>query len=112
MFVDLGASKIADNSIEGGFIGAEKNNRRIAIEIKVLGAKSIIRDLEQAIGQYILYQLLLHKVDPGRDIYLAISDTVYENFFQEPIGELVINELPLKMIIINLQEVEITKWIN
>jgi hypothetical protein len=112
LFVDLGASKTANNSIESGFIGAEKNNRRIAIEIKVLGAKSIIRDLEQAIGQYVLYKLLLHKVDPGRDIYLAISDTVYENFFQEPIGELVIKELPLKMIIINLQEVKITKWIN
>jgi XisH protein len=112
LFVDLGASKTADNSIADYFIGAEKSNRRIAIEIKVLGAKSIIRDLEQAIGQYVLYQLLLHKVDPGRDIYLAISDTVYENFFQEPIGELVINELPLRMIVINLQEVEITKWIN
>lgn len=63
-------------------------------------------------GQYVLYRLLLQKVDPGRDVYLAISETLYENFFQEPIGELVINELPLKMIIVNLQRAEITKWIS
>jgi hypothetical protein len=112
LFVDLGASKPRLNSIESRLIGAEKNDRCIAIEIKVLRNKSIIKDLEQAIGQYVLYQLLLQKVDPGRDVYLAISDTLYENFFQEPIGELVINELPLKMIIVSLQKVEIIKWIN
>jgi hypothetical protein len=112
LFVDLGASKFTANSIKNSVIGAEKGNSRIAIEIKEFRAKSIIKDLEQAIGQYILYKLLLQKVDPGRDIYLAISDTLYEDFFQEPIGELVIQELPLKMIIINLQKAEITKWIN
>ena len=73
---------------------------------------SIKKDLEQAIGQYVLYQLLINKLDPRRDVYLAISNTLYEDFFQEPIGELVIKELPLKMIIVNLQKVEITKWIN
>ncbi|HEY9803345.1 MAG TPA: XisH family protein [Leptolyngbyaceae cyanobacterium] len=112
LFVDLGASKFTANSIKHSVIGAEKGNSRIAIEIKEFKAKSIIKDLEQAVGQYILYKLLLQKVDPGRDIYLAISDTLYEDFFQEPIGELVIQELPLKMIIINLQKAEITKWIN
>ena len=112
LFVDLGASKSATNSIQGSLIGAEKNNSRIAIEIKEFRAKSIIKDLEQAIGQYVLYRLLLQKVDPGRDVYLAISDTLYEDFFQEPIGELVINGLPLKMIVVNLQRAEITKWIS
>jgi XisH protein len=112
LFVDLGASKSATSNIQSSLIGAEKNNSRIAIEIKEFKAKSIIKDLEQAIGQYVLYQLLLHKVDPGRDVYLAISDTIYEDFFQEPIGELVINELPLKMIVVNLKRVEVKKWIN
>ncbi|MBD2207493.1 XisH family protein [Calothrix sp. FACHB-1219] len=112
LFIDLGASKSATNSNESRLIGAEKNNNRIAIEIKEFKAKSIIKDLEQAIGQYVLYGLLLGKVDPERDIYLAISDTLYEDFFQEPIGELVIKELPLKMIIVNLQRAEITQWIS
>lgn len=112
LFVDLGASKSRANNIESSLIGAEKNNSRIAIEIKEFKSPSIIKDLEQAIGQYVLYRLLLQKVDPGRDVYLAISNTLYEDFFQEPIGELVINELPLKMIIVNLQRAEIIKWIS
>lgn len=112
LFVDLGATKSVVSNTKSRFIGAEKNSSRIAVEIKVFAAKSIIKDLEQAIGQYVLYQLLINKVDPRRDVYLAISNTLYEDFFQEPIGELVIKELPLKMIIVNLQKVEITKWIN
>jgi XisH protein len=112
LFVDLGASKSANDSIQGSLIGAEKNNSRIAIEIKNFRAKSLIKDLEQAIGQYVLYRLLLDKIDPGREVYLAITDTLYEDFFSEPIGELVIDELPLKMIIVNLQRVEVTKWIR
>jgi hypothetical protein len=112
LFVDLGASKSANNSMQGNLIGASKDNSRIAIEIKDFKAKSLIKDLEQAIGQYVLYRLLLDKIDPEREVYLAITDTLYEDFFSEPIGELVINELPLKMIIVNLERVEITKWIR
>ncbi len=107
----LGQVNLKSNSIQGSLIGAEKNNSRIAIEIKDFRAKSIIKDLEQAIGQYVLYGLLFEKIDPGREVYLAITDTLYEDFFNEPIGELVVSELPLKMIIVNLQRVEIIKWI-
>ena len=92
MFVDLAAIKSNNiKQIQGSFVGAEKGNTRIAIEIKEFRGKSIIIDLEQAIGQYILYRLLLNKVDPGREVYLAITDIVYDEFFSEPIGELVIN---------------------
>lgn len=112
LFVDLGASKFSSNNIQGSLFGASKNNSRIAVEIKDFKAKSLIKDLEQAIGQYVLYRLILDKIDPERQVYLAITDTLYEDFFSEPIGELVINELPLKMIIVNLERVEITKWIR
>jgi hypothetical protein len=112
LFVDLGANKFSSNNIQGSLIGASKNNSRIAVEIKDFKAKSLIKDLEQAIGQYVLYRLILDKIDPERQVYLAITDTLYEDFFSEPIGELVINELPLKMIIVNLERVEITKWIR
>ncbi len=112
LFVDLGASKSAADDTQGSLIGASKDNISIAIEIKDFKAKSLIKDLEQAIGQYVLYRLLLDKIDPQREVYLAISDTLYEDFFSEPIGKLVINELPLKMIIVNLERVEITKWIR
>jgi hypothetical protein len=75
LFVDLGATEFGSfKADEGQFIGAEKNFKRIAIEIKEFRGQSVIADLEQAIGQYILYRMLLDRVDPEREIYLAITD--------------------------------------
>ncbi len=99
------------NQAQGNFIGATKENQRIAIEIKDFRGQSVIADLEQAIGQYTLYQLLLSRIEPERELYLAITDTIYSNIFNEPIGELVITEMPLKLIIINLKTVEVIQWI-
>ncbi|MEH2296654.1 element excision factor XisH family protein [Nostoc sp.] len=83
----------------------------MAIEIKDFRGQSVIADLEQAVGQYTLYQLLLSRIEPERELYLAITDTIYNNIFNEPIGQLVITEMPLKLIIINLQTVEVIQWI-
>lgn len=112
LFVDLAATESSTlEHINGQFIGAEYQNSRIAIEIKEFRGLSPIADLEQAIGQYILYQLLLKQVDPEREVYLAIPDIAYYTFFSEPIGELVISELPLKLLIIDLQKTEVKQWI-
>jgi XisH protein len=48
LFIDLG--------VESRFIGIEKENCHIAIEIKELRGRSVIAELEQAIGQYTLYR--------------------------------------------------------
>jgi hypothetical protein len=93
-------------------IGATKGEEKIAIEIKNFRSKSPILDLEQAIGQYVLYQLLLKQVDPTRKIYLAITQQMKEEIFSEPLGELVIEQLPLKLIVIDLNQQEVQEWIN
>jgi hypothetical protein len=103
LFVDLGA--------ESQFIGAEKENCRIAIEIKELRGRSVIAELEQAIGQYVLYQLLLTQVDPDRKLYLAITTQTYENLFQEPIGQLVMQDLPLRLLVVDIAAQEVRQWI-
>jgi hypothetical protein len=102
LFVDLGAS---------GLIGIRQAERRIAIEIKQFRGQSQVADLEQAIGQYVLYRLLLDRVDPGRDLYLAIPEATYNDIFVEAIGKLAIEEIPLKIAVINLEAQEIVQWI-
>jgi XisH protein len=49
-----------------------------------------------------LYKLLLGQVNPDRDLYLAIPEVSYDSIFSEPVGELVIRDLPLKIIVVNL----------
>jgi XisH protein len=102
LFVDLGAS---------GLIGVRQGNKRIAIEIKQFRSPSQIADLEQTIGQYMLYRLLLNEVDPERDLYLAVSETTYDGILTEPIGKLAIEQLSLRLAIINLERQEIVQWI-
>lgn len=103
LFVDLG--------IQGRFIGAERENSQIAIEIKEFRGRSAIADLEQAIGQYVLYRLLLNRVDPGREIYLAISDITYDEIFNEPIGEVVISDLPMQLLVVDVEKIKVKLWI-
>lgn len=51
LFVDLAAAASeVNNKIEGRFIGAKRENTRIAIEIKEFRGVSPIADLEQALG--------------------------------------------------------------
>ena len=56
LFIDLAARLDALNGIAGRFIGARRGSSRIAVEIKEFRGNSAIADLEQAIGQYVLYQ--------------------------------------------------------
>jgi hypothetical protein len=50
LFVDLGAEEV---------LAAEKSGRRIAVEIKSFIGPSQMHDLEQALGQFILYRIAL-----------------------------------------------------
>ena len=102
LFVDLGAERL---------IAAEKGLAKIAIEIKEFRNQSPIVDLEQAVGQYVIYQLLLKETDPGREIYLAIPNYAYNEIFREPLGKLIIENLPLKLIVVELKTRDVKEWI-
>jgi hypothetical protein len=113
LFIDLGAEETdKTNEINSRVIGAKQGEKVIAIEIKEFTTPSPIVELEQAIGQYTLYQLLLKQVEPNRELYLAITTKMNEEIFSEPIGQLVIQELNLKLIIIDTNKEEIIRWIN
>jgi len=109
LFVDLGVEE--DPGLVGQFIGASRAGRRIAVEIKELRGQSVIVELEQAIGQYVLYRLLLNQVDPERILFLAVPEKAYRELFSEPIGELVIKDLPLNLLVVDIEEDEVKTWI-
>jgi hypothetical protein len=118
LFIDLGAVSDALGDGEafrrnrtGQFIGARREGQQIAVEIKSFRGRSAIADLEQAIGQYSLYRLLLRQIDEARELYLAVTSTTFEEIFSEPIGELVIRELSIKLIIVDVKTIEVVQWI-
>jgi len=110
LFIDLGATwPPPPNS--GQLIGLQQGDCQIAVEIKEFRGTSVIAELEQAIGQYSLYRLLLTQVDPQRTLYLGITEIIYDEVFREPIGELVLHELPMNLLIIHSKTTEVQKWI-
>lgn len=110
LFVDLGAAEVVD-AVASRFLGARRGENRIAVEIKEFRTKSVMASLEQGIGQYVLYRLLLDKVDPDRELYMAVTDVAYDEVFGEPIGELVVNELPMQLLVIDSEKEEVKEWI-
>jgi len=58
----------------GDFLAAESDARRIAVEIKSFLRDSAATVLEQAVGQYVVYHPILRRTDPGRTLFLAVSE--------------------------------------
>ncbi len=103
VYVDLGAEQI---------LAAEKEGRKIAVEIKSFLGDSEIDDLEKAIGQCILYQNLLEDEEPDRILYLAITKETYDGIFSEPFVEKLRKRQNLNLIIFDKVEEVILQWIQ
>jgi XisH protein len=101
-FVDLGAEKL---------FAAEKEGQRIAVEVKSFISPSPIKDLEQALGQYIMYSQVLERQNFSRTLYLAIPQSVFLDFFSEELPQLMIELNNLKLLVFDADLEEILKWI-
>jgi hypothetical protein len=102
LFIDLAGEKL---------ITAEKDTQKIAVEIKIFISSSEIRDLETALGQYVLYQNILSRIDPERTLYLAIRDASFLKLFEQEVGQILLENQVLKLFTFNPDQEVITRWI-
>ncbi|MDZ7898015.1 MAG: XisH family protein [Arcicella sp.] len=82
LFADLGAERV---------IGAEKDNQKIAVEIKSFVGQSPVSEFHKAIGQYENYRLSLEEKNSDRTLLLAIPDFAWNDFFSK---DLLFKRLP------------------
>ncbi|MBC6478404.1 MAG: XisH family protein [Hormoscilla sp. GM7CHS1pb] len=101
MYVDLGAEQL---------LAAEKDARKIAVEIKSFMGLSEMNDLEKAIGQYIVYHDVLAEVEPDRELYLAVSQDIASGLFAEPLGELLLKNNRVCLVVFEPEVEAIVKW--
>jgi hypothetical protein len=94
------------------FFTAEKENRKIAIEIKDFDTPSVISELEKTMGQLQLYQWALEEQEPERQLFLAVSNTIYLKHFQKPIFQLVINRNKINLLVYDPAQEVILQWIT
>jgi len=99
---DLGAERL---------INAEKGTQKIVVEVKSFVGRSDVKDLEQALGQYILYRQVLNEMGIDRNLYLAISQPIFNSVFTIELGQVLLKNQIIKLIVFDAQSEAIVQWI-
>jgi hypothetical protein len=99
---DLGAERL---------ISAERGIQKIVVEVKSFVGQSDVRDLEQALGQYVLYSQIIKETGIDRDLYLAISQLTFNSVFTIQLGQILLESQILKLVVFDNESEVIVQWI-
>jgi hypothetical protein len=104
LMIDLGAERV---------LAAERGGQRIAVEVKSFLGPSIVQDLKEAAGQFLLYEQALERVPAEADrlLYLAIRQSSYLTVFEGSIGQILLDSRSLRLVIFDDVAEEIKQWI-
>ncbi len=91
-------------------LGAEKEGHKIAVEIKNFVGFSEVAELEKAIGQFMLYDVLLEEKEPERALFLAVPGDVWLGLFAEVPIQKLIARAKLKFVVYRVATEEIVQW--
>jgi hypothetical protein len=99
---DLGAERL---------ISAERGLQRIVVEVKSFIGQSDVRDLEQALGQYVLYRQILNEMEVERSLYLAVSQPTFNSVFTIELGQVLLKNQVIKLIVFDDESEAIVQWL-
>jgi hypothetical protein len=105
--VDLYADLAAERPI-----ALEREGQKIVVEIKSFVGRSLMTDFHLALGQYKIYQMLLQETAPEYDLYLAIDDITYINFFKREGIDFLVQASQIKFFVVNIDKQEIVQWFS
>lgn len=103
LYVDIAAEKS---------IAAEKQGQKILVEVKSFIGRSFINDLEQAVGQYVVYRDIMLETALDFKLYLAITQGTYKSYFQRQLTQMIINRNQFKLLIVDAENEVIVQWID
>lgn len=103
LYVDIAAEKS---------IAAEKQGRKILVEVKSFLGRSFFYDLEQAVGQYVIYRDILVETDLEFKLYLAITSGIYKSHFQRKLAQMIVNRNRVSLLVIDSENEAIERWID
>lgn len=105
------AVKVQIDLAASSAIAAERETEKIAVEIKSFISSSPVTDLENALGQFILYYDILEEQGSDRILYLAIPHRTYTEIFTEPIGKILLKRNRLRLLVFDPKQEVIVQWI-
>ena len=101
--IDLAAEKL---------LLIERDKTRILVEVKTFGGTSFTKEFQNALGQYQLYAGVMHMLGQQTQLFLAISDTVYERFFANPVYQGLVEHYSILLLVVDVDKEQVVKWIN
>ena len=101
IYIDLGAERL---------IAAERDQEKIAIEVKSFLAPSTMSEFHTAVGQFINYRLALEEKEPNRKLYLAVPADTHNRFFSYPFIQNSVNSNQIPLIVYDTAKPRITQW--
>jgi hypothetical protein len=104
LYIDIGAERHE--------LAAERGKERIAVEVQTFPSLSPVTDLQDAIGQYILYRSVLSRQQPDRPVFLAVPLKVYDGILSEPLGQMVLIDLNVRVLVFDPDKREVAQWIS
>lgn len=99
---DLGAERL---------ISAEKELQKIVVEVKSFVGQSDVKDLQQALGQYVLYHQILNEMEIKRVLYLAVSQPTFNSVFSIELGQILLKNQIVRLIVFDDESEVIVQWI-
>ncbi len=101
MYIDLGAEPL---------IAAEKDDQKIAVEVKSFLQPSTILEFHTAVGQFLNYRRALRATEPDRRLYLAVPLETYKGFFALPFIREGVEEYQLLLLVYDAEEKVVSLW--
>jgi hypothetical protein len=80
--------------------------------VKGFERPSLIEALSEEIGQYLLYRGFLAFEQTAKPLYLAVPSDAYNGILSEWIGQYLVHEYKILLLVFDSVEEEIVKWIT
>jgi XisH protein len=101
--IDMGAQRI---------FGAEKEGKKIAVEVKTFSMPSFVAGFHEAVGKYVVYREAMLELQENRTLYLAIPEDAYEEYGGEILVQRVFNTYQFKIIVYEPITKIIKSWLD
>lgn len=101
LYIDLAAEKL---------ITANRDNEKIAVEIKSFTSASLLSEFHAALGQFLNYRVALESQKIKRELYLAIPYDIFDTFFSKDFIKATCKTYNINLIVFNLETKRIVQW--
>ena len=103
LFIDLSAEPI---------ITVERENKKIAVEIKSFELQLQITSFYEALGKYLTYRKALFMVKMDLELYLAVPKKAFDTIFQKDLVIQLIRENKVHIVVYSDKNQTIISWIK